>query len=112
MAYVRDLSRDVQINDTAKTYAGYTLYAPMMERIAWLVDMGGRVVNFWEMQNPPGVHGRLLANGNLMWLGRGEGAMEDLGGNTTELVEVDWDGKEVALRRPLFASRFQGHGQR
>ena len=51
MAYVRDLSRDVQINDTAKTYAGYTLYAPMMERIAWLVDMGGRIDEYLEPIN-------------------------------------------------------------
>ena len=95
MAFVRELSRDVAIYDPSKAYPGYTLFAPMYERFAWLVDMQGRIVNRWELKNPPGVHGRLLSNGNLMWLGRGEEAIEDLGGNATELVEVDWDGREV-----------------
>ena len=95
MAFVRDLSRDVLVHDESKVYRGYTLFAPMYERFAWLVDMNGRVVNRWELTNPPGVHGRLLPNGNLMWLGRGEGAIEELGGGATELVEVDWDGNEV-----------------
>ncbi|HUV08490.1 MAG TPA: aryl-sulfate sulfotransferase [Spirochaetia bacterium] len=95
MAYVRALSKDVEIHDESKVYRGYTLYAPMYEKIAWLVDMKGQVVNYWEMTNPPGVHGKLLPNGNLMWLGRGAGAIEELGGGATELVEVDWEGNEV-----------------
>jgi len=95
MAYVRSLSKDVEIHDESKVYPGYTLFAPMFEKMAWLVDMQGRIVNRWEMKHPPGVHGKLLPNGNLMWLGRGEGAIEELGGNATELTEVDWDGNEV-----------------
>jgi len=95
MAFKRAMPNDVLIHDESKTYKGYTLFAPMMERYAWLVDMRGRVVHYWEMEHPPGVHGRLLKNGNLMWLGRGEGALEDLGGGATYLIEVDWDGKEV-----------------
>ena len=95
MAYVRNLSQDVEIHDESKAFPGYTLFSPMFEKSAWLVDMNGRVVNHWEMKHPPGVHGKLLPNGNLMWLGRGTGAIEELGGNATELVEVDWDGNEV-----------------
>jgi hypothetical protein len=95
MAYIRALSRDVEIHDESRVYQGYTLFAPMFERMAWLVDMEGRVVHYWQLEHPPGVHGKLAANGNLMWLGRGEGAIEELGGNATELVEVDWDGNVV-----------------
>lgn len=32
MAYIRNLTQDVKIHDTARAYTGYTLYAPMMER--------------------------------------------------------------------------------
>jgi hypothetical protein len=95
MAYRRVMTQDVSIHDESKVYKGYTLFAPMMEKIAWLVDMQGRVVHYWEMEHPPGVHGKLTPEGTLMWLGRGEGAIEDLGGNATYLVEVDWDGNEV-----------------
>jgi hypothetical protein len=95
VAYKREIPSNVPIHDESKVYKGYTLFAPMMEKIAWLVDMQGRVVNYWEMDHPPGVHGRLVEGGNLMWLGRGEGAIEELGGGATYLVEVDWNGEEV-----------------
>ncbi len=95
MSYIRELSKDVEIHDESKVYKGYTLFAPFNDNRAWLIDMEGRVVNYWEMKTEPGCNCRLLANGNLMWLGRGPGAWEDIVGNGTELIEVDWDGNEL-----------------
>ena len=48
-----------------------------------------------------------------MWLGRGEGAIQELGGNATELVEVDWDGKRgLAVRRPMLHHDFRASAER
>jgi len=92
----RKLTQDVTIYDSAKTFDGYTLFAPTFGTDAWLIDMRGRVVNHWEMQHAPASHGRLLPNGNLMWQGKGPGSMDKhFVGSGSELVEVDWDGNEV-----------------
>jgi len=92
----RKLTKDVTIYDSARTFDGYTLFAPTFGTDAWLIDMQGRVVNHWEMAHAPASHGRLLPNGNLMWQGKGPGSMDKyFVGSGSELVEVDWDGNEV-----------------
>lgn len=93
--YSRLMTKDVEIHNQCKVYKGYTLFAPQYGNIAWLIDMDGNVCHFWEMKNPPGVNYYLLPSGNLLWIGRGPDAHEELGGCGSELVEVDWDGKEV-----------------
>jgi len=93
--YIRSLSQDVLINKESKTYKGYTLFAPQFGNIAWLIDMEGNVCHFWEMKDPPGVNYYLNKKGNLMWLGRGDEALKELGGCASYLIEVDWNGNEV-----------------
>lgn len=95
MAYKRELTQDVLVHNQSKTYPGYTLYAPMFGNIAWLIDMDGKVVHYWEFENPTSNHSRLTPEGHLIWQGRGPDAIEELASNSTELVEVDWDGNEV-----------------
>lgn len=98
MAYeidIKRLSQGVEVYDKSKAYDGYTLFAPMYDGNAWLIDMNGKVVHNWQMKNPPGVYGKLLLNGNLMWMDRGKEANEALDGGASALIEVDWDGKEV-----------------
>jgi hypothetical protein len=51
MNYARGLSQDVKIHDQSKVYKGYTLFAPMFGTTVWLIDMEGRVVNYWEFEN-------------------------------------------------------------
>ena len=92
---IKRITNDVKIYYKSLAYAGYTLFAPLLGNRAYLIDMLGNICQMWEMKHPPGAHGKLLPNGNLMWMGRGPGAIEELGGNATELVEVDWDGNEV-----------------
>jgi len=89
------VTNDVKIYYKSLAYNGYTLFAPLMGNSAYLIDMRGNICQMWEMKHPAGPHGKLLPNGNLLWMGRGPGAIEELGGNATELVEVDWDGNEV-----------------
>lgn len=104
MAFTRKLTQDVTIYDSSKAYNGYTLFAPMWGKNAWLIDMKGRVVHRWLMKHVPAAHGKLLPNGNLLWQGRGSQALEGFGGNGTELVEVDWDGNEIWRHNDLFVN--------
>jgi len=82
-------------HDEEKAYKGYTLFSTMYGNTAYLIDMKGKLVHKWNMKNRVGPYGRLLPNGNLLWLGRGEEAIKEFLGCATELVEVDWDGNEV-----------------
>jgi hypothetical protein len=94
--YYRQLSRDVEIYHKERCYEGYTLFAPSFHNTtAWLIDMEGNVVHYWEMKNPPGLNYQLLPNGNLMWMGRGPRAIQKVNGSADELIEVDWEGNEV-----------------
>ena len=94
--YLRQMTKDVEIYKASKCYNGYTLFAPSFQNTtAWLIDMEGNVCHHWEMKNPAGLNYHLLPNGNLMWLGRGEGRLEGLAAAATEIIEVDWDGNEV-----------------
>ncbi len=94
--YYRQLSRDVEICRKERCCEGYTLFAPSFQNTtAWLIDMAGNVVHYWDMKNPPGLNYQLLSNGNLMWMGRGPGALQKVNGSADELVEVDWEGNEV-----------------
>jgi len=93
--YRRKLTQDVTVYNPAKTYDGYTLFAPTFEKVAWLIDMQGRVCHRWQMDTAPASHGKLLPNGNLMWQGKGPNSIEDFVGSGSELVEVDWGGNKV-----------------
>ena len=94
--YRRKLTQDVTLYDSAHTYDGYTLFAPTFNNDAWLIDMKGRIVNHWELENSPASHGRLLPNGNLAWQAKGAGSMDkDFVGAGSELLEYDWDSREV-----------------
>lgn len=93
--YRRKLTDDVTVHDPSKAFEGYTFFAPTFEKVAWLVDMQGRVVHRWEMETAPASHGKLLPNGHVMWQGKGPGSIADFVGSGSELVEVDWDGNKV-----------------
>ncbi len=95
MSYIREMTKDVEIHDPSMTYKGYTLYAPMFGNEAWLIDMKGRVVNYWEFEHITTNHAKFTGEGTLIWQGRGPDAIEDLASNNTELIEVDWEGNEV-----------------
>ena len=79
--------------EPGRAFAGYTLFAPMYGKSVWLIDMDGQIVHRWEMENIPGNHGKLLANGNLMYAGKPiPSPLPDFGGNGGQIIEVDWDG--------------------
>lgn len=83
--------------EPAKTYNGYTLFAPLGCKGTWLIDMQGRVVHHWTMPERPGCYGRLLPNGHLIYACRGDSAEREkagapkLSGYGGLIREVDWD---------------------
>ncbi|MBI3016252.1 MAG: hypothetical protein HYY65_14580, partial [Candidatus Tectomicrobia bacterium] len=69
------------IHNPEKAFNGYTLIAPLdagkptdefyaNPGTAYLLDMNGNVVHQWKLPFPPGLHARLLPNGNLLFAGR------------------------------------------
>lgn len=95
MAYRRKLTQDVTVYDSARTFDGYTLFAPTFGTDAWIIDMKGRICQHWSLETAPASHGKLLPNGNLMWQGKGEGSIADFVGSGSELVEYDWAGNRL-----------------
>jgi hypothetical protein len=93
--YQFETKSNVEIHDESRVFKGYTLYAPMYGYQTWLIDMNGDFVHKWEMKNPTSNHSVLTPEGTLFWHGRGDGALEDLQSNGTELIEVDWEGNEI-----------------
>ncbi len=84
------------IKNTAKSYPGYTLFAPKHNSITYLIDNEGREVHRWDKSEyEPGQSVYLLENGHLLrccfTLGRGL----TRGGEGGRLEEYDWDGNLV-----------------
>ena len=96
MSVVRRNIHGVTTYQKGRAFDGYTLFAPMMGRNVWLIDMMGQVVHRWEMDNIPGNYGKLLTNGNLLYAGKlMPSPLPEFGGNGGQLVEVDWEGNTV-----------------
>jgi len=75
-----------------KAFRGYTLFAPMRDTSAYLIDMQGAIVHRWQLPYPPGDYGYLLDNGHLLISGQtGKGPVA-FGGRGGTVMEMDWDG--------------------
>lgn len=105
--------------DPEKAFKGYTLYAPQNrspqewtglyshESVAYLIDINGNEVHKWRLPCPPGNHGILLENGNLLVSGvdgstdnpdkpgGNPGCKYRMGGVSGYLFELDWEGNIV-----------------
>lgn len=82
-------------HDAARSFAGYTLFAPVASRTTYLIDNQGQVVKTWESMYNPGQAAMLLNDGSLLrtaappsqWMqGGGAGGMVEL---------YDWSGTKV-----------------
>lgn len=77
----------------------YTLFAPNLSTSTYLIDRNGNVVNEWESDYTPGLHGYLLEDGSLIRAAQphgagGNGSINALGAGG--LIErFDWDGNKV-----------------
>ncbi len=89
------VSEGLLCHDSAKSFPGYTLFAPEQSKVTYLIDNEGRVAHSWESAYPPGKAALLRPDGTLVrtaaqisqWM---------LGGGAGGLVEMfDWSGKKI-----------------
>lgn len=96
MSYAFSRIKGLTYYDSRSACMGFTLLSPVEGTGLWLIDMKGRVVNYWEMGYKPGTYGELLPNTHLLYAGKLEdGPMADMEGAGGVLIETDWDGKVV-----------------
>jgi len=55
--------------DSTRTFPGYTLFAPIVHNVAYLIDNQGRLVHSWNAPSNPSLAVSLLNDGNLLHSG-------------------------------------------
>ena len=84
------------INDTAKVFKGYTLFAPKHDTMTFLINNEGRIVHEWTGSlYEPGQSVYLLENGHLLRTCMTKGKMSTGGGEGGRIEEYDWDNNLV-----------------
>jgi hypothetical protein len=80
------------VNDTAKVYKGYTLFAPKQNTMTYLINNEGRIMHQWiKSQYPPGQSVYLLENGHLLRTCMTKGQLSSGGGEGGRVEEYDWN---------------------
>lgn len=93
---MRPYKTGLTLCDRGRATPGFTLYAPLFGRTAWLLDMAGEAVHRWALPGNPGGYARLLPNGNLFYAAHTEGGPPFQGGAKGGCMrEVDWDGRTI-----------------
>ena len=79
------------LNDSTKSFEGYTLFAPITYNKTYLIDNCGKEVHSWisDYTSSAGVY--LLENGNLLRSGKILNPNFIIGGQGGIIEELDWD---------------------
>ncbi|MCR4413077.1 MAG: aryl-sulfate sulfotransferase, partial [Thermoguttaceae bacterium] len=85
------------LNDAAKAFEGYTLFAPSTSTTTYLIDNQGRAVHTWQSNYTPGQSAYLLEDGSLL---RTAAPQPGLVGNWApglggRIEQYSWDGNLV-----------------
>lgn len=83
------------LNDTFKSFKGYTLFSPLSHTTTYLINNEGQKVHSWESSYTPGNSVYLLENGNLLRTGRVNSTSFNGGGKGGIIQEFDWNGNLV-----------------
>ena len=78
-----------------KSFPGFTLFTPLGQATAYLIDMDGSVVHRWQLPVHPGEWAYLLPNGNLLYGGYTDRSPVPFGGIGGLIAEIDWAGRVV-----------------
>ena len=70
---------------------GFTLFTPVSEQAAYLIDMRGDVVHRWELPYAPAGGAKLMPDGNLLYMGRLPG---------TEVADIEGAGGVIQILTP------------
>ncbi len=121
MSIARTGLKGLTAYEPTKAFNGYNLFSPIFTEDCWLMDMEGRFVHRWRLPYPPGSHGILLPNGNLLYAGNVK-TRDEMGYDWTMefvardsmLLELDWDSNvvweaEVSCQGHDFALMANGH---
>jgi hypothetical protein len=79
------------LND-ARSFRGYTLFAPLRSTTTYLIDNDGKLVRSWQSSYPPGNSVYLLENGHLLRTGNVRNQTFTSGGQGGRVQEFDWNG--------------------
>ncbi|NUO80908.1 aryl-sulfate sulfotransferase [candidate division KSB1 bacterium] len=79
------------LND-AKSFRGYTLFAPLRSNTTYLIDNDGKLVRSWQSDYQPGNSVYLLENGHLLRTGNVNNPTFTSGGQGGRVQEYDWSG--------------------
>ena len=77
--------------NSSESYNGYTLFAPMNDKVTYLIDNCGEMINSWESDFLPGASAYLLENGNLLRTARIPSNFQ-AGGVGGRLEIFNWEG--------------------
>jgi hypothetical protein len=84
------------VNDTAKVFKGYTLFAPKQYTSTYLINNEGRIMHKWSASKyPPGQSVYLLENGHILRSCMTQGKLSSGGGEGGRVEEYDWDDNMV-----------------
>jgi len=88
-----DKTVGLMINDTTKSFDGYTLFSPNFYTTTYLIDNNGELINSWPSAYVPGLSSYLLDNGKLLRAGRLSDNHFSLAGGAGGVVQlINWDG--------------------
>ncbi|MEI7983152.1 MAG: aryl-sulfate sulfotransferase [Bacteroidota bacterium] len=80
------------INDSTKTFRGYTLFAPKQNSMTYLINNDGRKIHEWSASTyPPGQAVYLLENANLLRTCMTQTQLGTGGGEGGRIEEYDWN---------------------
>jgi hypothetical protein len=84
------------VNNTAKVYNGYTLFAPKQNTMTYLINNEGRIMHQWTKSTyPPGQSVYLLESGNLLRTCMTTGRLSSGGGEGGRVEEYNWEGNLI-----------------
>jgi len=89
--------------DESNSQNGYVLFSVAGTFKSYLIDLEGYVVHEWQTESGPGLHDRLLPNGNLLrgfrptvdYDGNPVGSGVGIGGASGGVQEFTWDGTKI-----------------
>lgn len=104
MAWIQNRPVGLVHHQPDRVCSGYTLFCPVRGTTANLLDAEGRIV--WRWRHPEGIqHAKLAANGNLLIQTQPPAeadGVENIGGSSGALIELDWDSNVVWEHRDPF----------
>ncbi|MDQ7798578.1 MAG: aryl-sulfate sulfotransferase [Candidatus Edwardsbacteria bacterium] len=108
-ASAEDRTVGLMVNDTIKSFEGYTLFSPMGYKTTYLIDNNGELINSWPSVYLPGLSSYLLDNGKLLLAGRVLNNHFSLAGGSGGVIQlINWDGT-VHWEYKYADSTYQSH---